>query len=448
VLGLAGGCVQDIDLGSESQEIVGGTTTSDYPAVAQISMEIVGASETTYASCSSTLISPRVLLTAAHCIDSEDGTTQAVSAYFGTRAGNDSGFIQSIPAVDWTFADPWSLSGNDIALVLLEYDSDVEPMAYNTQVMTSGDIGRSLHVVGWGNTSVGVGSGTKRHMTTPITGFQSNLVLNYGDAGSNTCQGDSGGPGFISTGGVERVAGITSFGTNGCSGYSGSTRVAQYNNYISNYIAANDIPQPPEVTIVAPLDNAEVSSGFPVNVEATDNTRVEKIEIYLNGNLVGEPPVNIPPYIISTPVIPDGAAVVEVRAYDNRGDVTSKSVSVVIDSTCDGPEDCSGVQLCSDAGMCVAPDYDLGSACLESGECDSGICATVAEESLCTSNCTPGDNATCPADFACLRASEELGYCWPDDGSSESGGCSTTGGSGGLLGGLFLLLALTWRRRE
>lgn len=448
---LTQGCAQESEVASESKAIVGGQATTGYPAVAQITMEILGDGETTYASCSSTLISPRVLLTAAHCLDSEDGTVQAITAYFGTKGGNDPGFIQSIPASDWTFANTWSLAQDDIALVLLEFDSDVEPMLYN-QVPNSEDLGDQLHVVGWGNTTEGSGSGTKRHMTTPITGFQSNLVLNYGDATANTCQGDSGGPGFLSFGGVERVSGITSFGTGdgtvggGCNGFSGSTRVAQYNNYISSFIAANDVAQLPNVTILSPEDNQEVSGGFQIHVEATDNTRVDRIEIYINGTLVGQPPVNIPPYIINAPGLPDGSAQVEVRAYDNRGDVGSKSVTVIVDSTCDGPQDCGGVLECSSEGLCVSPDYQLGSVCENSDECSTSICATVDGESLCTSNCTPGENATCPADFECLRASEDIGYCWPDEGG-ESGGCSA-GGSSGLLGGLFILLALAWRRES
>jgi secreted trypsin-like serine protease len=441
------------DVEVESQAIVGGTATTEYPAVAQLSMQFTGPGGDTFASCSSTLISPRVILTAAHCLDSDEGTIEAVSAYFGTKGGTDPGFVQSIPASDWDYLTDWTFGGNDIALVLLEYDSDVEPMLYNSSPLGSNAIGANMHVVGWGNTMEGSGGGTKRHMTTPITSFQNNLVLKYGTTTANTCQGDSGGPGFLTfSDGSERVVGITSFGTSangdGCLGSSGSTRVGQYNSYISNYIAANDIAQAPVVEFVTPIDGSEVQSGFQVHVEATDNTRVEKLEIYINGQLAGEPPVNIPPYIISAPGLPDGAVEVEVRATDNRGDVGSKTINVTVDSTCDGPQDCGGVLTCNAEGLCVSPDFDLGSVCEIADECDSGICATVEGESLCTSGCVPDQADGCPADFECLRATETEGYCWPGDGGgSESGGCST-GGSSGIMGGLFILLALAWRRRR
>ena len=444
-------CAQAPELSQSSGAIVGGTATTGYPAVAQLSVKAMGADGASYSGCSSTLISPRVLLTAAHCIDFEDSTTEEITAYFGTRSnGSDPGFIQSIPAVDWIFADPWNLSGNDIAMVLLEYDSDVDPVLYNTQPLSSSAIGAPLHVIGWGNTAVDIGSGVKRHMTTPITGFQSNLVLNYGDSSGNTCQGDSGGPGFATfDDGLERIVGITSFGRGECLGESGSTRVGQYNNFISSWVTAKDVPIPPELSIVRPSDGEEVGAGFQVEIEASDNTRVERLEIYIDGILEADLPVNIPPYIIRSPTLPDGPVVVEARAYDNRGDMTSKSVTVTVDSTCDGPQDCGATFFCSDEGMCLPLDYGLGEACSNADECSSGLCATVKEETLCTSECTPGDSGSCPSGFACLKATDELGYCWADSG--DSGGCSTSGTSG-LAGSLLLLLGLfttgAWRRRR
>lgn len=427
-----------------TEAIVGGENTSEYPAVAHISVTTTGGG--TF-SCSSTLISPRVLLTAAHCIDLDEGPTEAITAYFGTRvSGSDSDFIQSIPAVDWVFYDPWTLSGNDIALVLLEYDSDVEPLPYNTQVLGNNAIGVLLHVIGWGNTSFEVGSGRKRHMSTPITGFRNGAVLTYGNDDQNTCQGDSGGPGLLTfSDGVERVSSITSYGTQGCLGESGATRVAQYAGFIGNFIAQKDVVQPPEVSFLLPVDGSNVKAGFQVHVEASDNTRLETVEIWINDELRETLVGRLPPFIIATSGIPDGPVKVEARGIDNRGDIGSKIVNVTLDSTCDGSADCDGLLVCNESGFCESPDYALGDVCEGNEQCGSGICATVAGDKRCSQECSAGDDSTCPAEYECLAAGEK-GYCWPD--TSTSGCMVSANHTGSGLSGLLVLLALVWRRRR
>lgn len=435
-------CTQPLEIEKQDTAIVGGETTTNYPAVAQISATITSGESF---ACSSTLISPRVLLTAAHCIDLDEGTVESITAYFGsTVRGSDAAFIERIPASDWIFFSPWNLSGNDIALVLLEHDSVVEPMPYNAQTLGPGSIGDPIHVVGWGNTSDSGGSGTKRHMTTNVSGMQSGYVLNYGNSNKNTCQGDSGGPGFMTLGGVEKVASVTSWGTNGCLGESGATRVARYTSWINNWVSSKDIPLPPDLSIVSPVDGAEVPAGFSVHVEASDNTLLETVEIWINGELEATMLGRQPPFVVSAPALPDGLVTIEAKAFDNRGDVSTQKITVTVDSTCDNDDECLGLQVCNDKGVCEALNRGLGDVCVGNGECESDLCATVEGDSLCTAECSPSDASTCSSGFECLAAGEDFGYCWPDSGSS--GGCST-GGQGTGLGGMLLLLAIVGLRR-
>jgi MYXO-CTERM domain-containing protein len=441
LLPLCAGCAADLDggdvpAGRSAAPIINGDATTGYEAVPYVALTL---GTTGGAGCTGSLVSPRVVLAAAHCVDSppDEGEVTAVSAYFGTTVnGGDDFFLEEIPADDWIFVPGWSLSAGDFSLILLEHDAPVEPLPYNTQAFTASNVGASLHLVGWGNTvggDPGSGSGTKREVTVAIEDYDE-WVAFYGESSDgNTCQGDSGGPGFLTIGGQETVATVTSYGQFGCGGGSGAGRVDRVADWIGDYIATNDVPIPPTVSFVSPEPGAVVQPGFPVNVDAQDNTRIERIELWANGAKLVDVPTQVPPYIVSTPTtLPDGPVTLEARAYDNRGDEATATLLV---------------NVCT-SGDCDDIDGSLGSACSVNTDCIDGLCGTIGDETLCTAACA-GEDA-CPDDFECLGADEATGatgYCWPAEGG---GGCGCRTGDGGVAGvpGLLLLALLAVRRRR
>ena len=425
------------EVGAEIGEIVGGTPTSEWPAVPLLGIHTAGGG----GNCSGTLISPRVVLTAAHCLDPSivGGTVNRVDAYFGaTVLATDSAFVEMIDAEDWMFISGWDLGFRDIGLILLERDAVAEPMAYNQAALSAANEGDTLHMVGWGNTSGAGGGGGKREVDVTIQDVTGSEVQ-YGSASANTCQGDSGGPGFLTVGGQPVVASVTSWGFEGCTSTSGATRVDTDADIIANFVATRDLAVPPEVAFLEPEAGATVRPGFRVNVNATDNTRVDTIELWLDGAMVAEIPTAEPPYAVFAPVVDDGPHAVEVRAFDNRGEQATASIDVTVDSTCQAAEECGDNYDCED-GTCV-PHGVTGDTCEGNDDCLNGTCGTIGDESYCTQMCG-AESAACPDGTECT----DEGYCWPS--GDDGGGCSIGGTSAAAPLWLLALMFLVIRRRR
>ncbi|HTE50724.1 MAG TPA: trypsin-like serine protease [Kofleriaceae bacterium] len=247
-LGVGCGMAADGDVAAQIGEarapIVGGTPTNQYPAVPLLYSEV--ADQDGAQLCSGTLISPRVVLTAAHCVEFPDGAPSQYVAYFGAdvTVQSDPERRGAINIVDFVFHPEWDIdnleAGHDIGLVLLEQNAPVAPMPFNRAPVDS-LVGQQVHLVGWGKTTGdGEDVGVKREAMSDLQSAGP-LLMRYGSAAANTCQGDSGGPNFMTINGVESVAGITSYGNVGCDQFGFGTRVDAFAaSFIDPYIAEHD----------------------------------------------------------------------------------------------------------------------------------------------------------------------------------------------------------------
>ncbi len=246
-LALSAGCtlVDEADIGASQAQVVGGTPTTEYPAVAFLYSEF---SDTDAAQlCSGTLITPRVILTAAHCVEFPSGAPERYLAYFGSTVLDDTDPVgtEPIDITKYEFHPTWNIDdlegGHDIGLVLLSRPvQGIAPMRINRKPV-DGLVGQDVHLVGWGRTTgEGEDFGLKREATTDLTSAN-DLLIEYGSATANTCQGDSGGPNFMTIDGQEVIAGITSYGSVGCDQYGVGTRVDHFaKSYIEPFVAEND----------------------------------------------------------------------------------------------------------------------------------------------------------------------------------------------------------------
>ena len=218
------GCVDAHDVQSTAQPIVNGQLNTGDPATVYLS-----------SGCTGTLVSPKTVLTAKHCLASN------IRVYFGTYA-NQAGsgtWINTVHRLGHATAD--------IAMLTLASAGPATPIPLNKEDLAT-KLNTQIRIAGFGVTSEnGQQSGTKRVGMSTLQSVDGGIMYAT-NMPSGTCYGDSGGPNFMMVGGTEVLIGVTSFGTAACgSGLDGSVRVDTYRDWIRHYMSDHDV-LPPEAT--------------------------------------------------------------------------------------------------------------------------------------------------------------------------------------------------------
>lgn len=243
-------------IGERSQNIINGTADTGDPAVVLVLAQTSGNMGSL---CTGELVSPHVVLTAAHCVDPD--VLMTTTAKFGVFIGDT--LSQNSPSTDFlsvkeTHFDPMfdqnaPQNGHDVGVVILANAATITPIPYNRSPMAQSLVGQAARFVGYGITSgtdtMGTTAGTRRTAPTKLASLD-NLLLGFQDTQHGICEGDSGGPAFMTINGKELIVGITSFGLQGCpltspqAGISAGndTRVDTYAGYIDQWVEMFDPP--------------------------------------------------------------------------------------------------------------------------------------------------------------------------------------------------------------
>jgi hypothetical protein len=202
-----GGCAPEQPLAPEESlsEIVGGQETEGHPAVAALYGKL--RNEDGGYLCTATVIAPRVLLTAAHCLDPAiTGGELDYKVIFEPRLTAESiANGKVVASFDWDrqFSKDNLPGGHDIAVVILAEPVSVTPIKFNRDPITAEHKNQNTTIVGYGldDGQNQTGAGIKREGVTPLRELDELLLYIGGPLMPRTCQGDSGGPAFLTMNG-------------------------------------------------------------------------------------------------------------------------------------------------------------------------------------------------------------------------------------------------------
>jgi V8-like Glu-specific endopeptidase len=232
------------------QPIIGGMDDSGDPSVVLIIAQMPGSS--TASLCTGEVVSPHVVLTAAHCVDpAVIGAGNVFHVYTGANITTDPPSGANTYTVRETHYNmqfnPQNLTGgNDVAVVITNKPLPLAALTMNKTPIDDSLLNQPLRIVGFGinmgTDTTGMSAGIKRQTMVTLNQYDA-VLIGFGDAQHDTCEGDSGGPAFLMLGGQEVIAGITSFGPQGCMQGGFDTRVDVYaSSFVDPYIVQFDGP--------------------------------------------------------------------------------------------------------------------------------------------------------------------------------------------------------------
>lgn len=207
-----------IEFSDQSQNIVGGRNLDPASPMSRHVVGLYGAKNGGGFICTGTLIATNIIMTAAHCVETDQMVVVFSHNLVGTLQAKDLNKVRPVVAKlvhsKWT-GQVQNKDTGDIALIKFKGSA---PLGYTPAVLLSSSTflvpGVLVQQAGFGldNPEMDTGSGVLRTALVRIasnTHSATEIVVDQRD-GRGVCSGDSGGPGFLTIDGTFYVWGVAS----------------------------------------------------------------------------------------------------------------------------------------------------------------------------------------------------------------------------------------------